>query len=365
VQRVLAILAFASAAACGGGSGDDDAVDIDARPGDDDAAPPPPDAEPGPDAGPRPDAMPQLPGEACANAIVLDVLPAAVAGDTTGYRNDVYATCSAGSFNQVDVVYEIPLGATPVDVLAEAAVDEAATPPFDVVLYGQAECGMPDSELGCADAGWGERVQLLDASGSVFLVVDATHQFGGATTGAYMLTAATRAIVGDGAGCDPAAAVSRCAGGFRCVGSACAADSAALGCSEAPDLTAALAGGPVVLAGATQPFEGDFYAGGCAADVDAAFPERLFRIDVAVPSSLDASTDDPATDFDTYLYLRRAACDGAEVACADDVDPAMFNLRSHLVAPALAPDVYYLVLDGSSAAPGTGSYQLTVALTPL
>ncbi len=357
--RVLLIFALLTAA-CGGGDDDDDGPDA--------AAPDAAlaiDAVPRTDAAPRPDAPPPTLGATCNRPFVLDTQPATHSADTTGFTNNSLGKCSNGSQLEADAFYRVPLGDTPVDLLATVTVDETVDAPFDVVLYGQTSCGAANTEISCGDSGWGERLELLDVSGEIFLVVDGTAQFGGATEGAYTLDTSTRAIVGDGATCDPAAVTDRCASAFRCAGGTCIADSADLGCSEAEDLTAALAGGPVVVTGTTHTYEGDFYQGSCTATPTADFPERLFRIDVSVASDLDASTDDPATSFDTYLYLRRAACDGTEVECHDDVDVTMFNLRSHLTATALEPDTYYLVLDGSSAAPGTGDYRLTVSLTPL
>ena len=355
---VRALLIFTLfVAACGDDADDPDAASPDAAPAID--------AVPLPDATPRVDAPPPTLGATCNWPFVLDTQPATHSADTTGFTNNALGKCSNGSQLEADAFYRVALGDTPVDLLATVTVDETVDAPFDVVLYGQTSCGATNTEITCTDSGWGERLDLLDVSGEIFLVVDGTSQFGGTPEGAYTIDTSTRAIVGDGAACDPAVVTDRCASGFRCVSGTCVADTADLGCTEAMDLTAALAGGPVIVNGTTHPFEGDFYQGSCTATPTADFPERLFRIDVSVASDLDASTDDPATNFDTYLYLLRATCDGTEVACHDDVDVTMFNLRSHLTATSLAPDTYYLVLDGSSAAPGTGDYRLTVALTPL
>jgi len=357
VLRALLIFSLATAAC-----GDDDAEAPDAASPD---AAPRIDAAPVPDATPRPDAAPPRFGATCNWPFVLDTQPANHSADTTGFSNNALGKCSNGSQLSADAFYRVPLGDTPLDLLATVTVDETVDAPFDVVLYGQTSCGAANTEITCTDSGWGERLELLDVSGEIFLVVDGTAQFGGATAGAYTIDTSTRAIVGDGATCDPAILADRCASGFRCVSGTCVADDAAVGCAEAMDLTAALGSGPVVVTGTTHAFEGDFYQGTCTAAPTADFPERLFRIDVSVASDLEASTDDPAaTNFDTYLYLLRATCDGAEVACHDDVDVTMFNLRSHLTATALEPDTYYLVLDGSSAAPGIGDYGLTVSLTP-
>jgi hypothetical protein len=360
VTTLIALFAIA-AAACG----DDDAV-ADATPAADDAAPPAFDAPRRPDATPLPDAAPLVAGDRCELPLELGPHPATEAGDTTGMSSAAYAgPCSVPTADHPDSVYHSDLGETALDLIVDVTVDEGVEAPFDVVLYARADCTMPDTLLGCADAGWGEHLEILDASGDIYLFVDGTHQFGGSTSGAFTLTTATRAIAAVDSPCDPSRITDRCAVGSRCVSGTCVADSAALACSEAVDLTAGLAGGPVILVDHTAPYEGDFYAGTCAADADASFPERIFKFDVSAASDLDVSTDDPTTDFDTYLYLRKDSCDGMEVGCHDDVDVTMFNLRSHLVAPALEPGTYYLFLDGSSAAPGTGDYRIVVSLTAL
>jgi hypothetical protein len=352
------------AAACGG---DDDGADFDAAVPGPDAAPTF-DAPPKIDAGPDFDAaLPPL-GSTCADPFAIDTFPATHTADTTGFPGGLRGTCSPGSASAPDAVYQLTLGATPVDVLATVTVDEKVAAPFDVVLAGRTSCSMVNTEVACSDAGWGERIELLDVADDVFLIVDGTTQFGGANAGAYQVDIGARVIVGDGATCDPTAMNTRCAAGFRCVSGTCVADSAALGCTEAVDLTpglTAVPGDPVTVTDTTHAFEADYYAGSCAAVREAGFGERLYRIDVAATSSLDASTDDAATDFDTVLYLVADTCDGAEVACHDDVDVEMFNLRSHLVVPSLDPGTYYLIVDGSSPSPGTGSYQLAVSLTPL
>jgi hypothetical protein len=93
-------------------------------------------------------------------------------------------------------------------------------------------------------------------------------------------------------------------------------------------------------------------------------PEHIYAVTVPAGADLVASTDDPATDFDTYVYLRAAACDGAEVACNDDVDTQALNLRSTLTASNLTAGTYFLFVDGSSSSPGTGTYRLSVTVTP-
>jgi hypothetical protein len=343
--------------ACGSGGGPDAAAPDASRA----------DGAPTPDAAPKPDATPPPVGATCGDPIVVDTVPATIAGDTTGMGNESLCSCSAGTQLAPDVVYRVS-GDAPRDLLLGIEVDLDADPVFDAVLYARSDCLDPASELACAAHDWGERIDVLDAVGDVYVTVDGTPQFGGAHTGAYTLTVATRGIAGTGEACDPDGALGppvRCASGSLCQNGVCVADSPELACKAAVDLTLDLADGAAEATGTTWAYAASHAAGSCAADPDAAFAEHIFRIDLAAAATLDASTDHAdATTFDTYLYLRANACDGAEIACHDDVDLPGHNLRSHLVAAGLAPGTYYLFVDGSSPYPGTGAYKLTVTVTP-
>jgi hypothetical protein len=198
---------------------------------------------------------------------------------------------------------------------------------------------------------------VLAVSGPVYLIVDGTAQHDGDPDGAYMLSTAVRTIVGESEACDPAGVTSRCAAGFRCTGSLCVADSPAALCAEATDLTG---GGTVTRT--TFAYEANHYDGSCRFDVDASFSEHVYTVTVGAGADLVVSTDNSTTDFDTYIYMRAASCDGAEVGCADDVDVAANNLTSTLTASNLGAGTYYIFVDGSSPAPGTGTYRLDVTV---
>lgn len=306
------------------------------------------------------DASQPLPGEICQTAIPL-ALNTLVLGDTTPLVDALTASCSAGSSVGQDAIYVTNAGAIPVDITVTATVDEKADPIHDIVLHARQACGDNSTELGCIDAGWGERLELLGVSGELYIIVDATFQFGGGIAGPYSLSTLVRAIAALNGACDPNGVTSRCEAGARCVGATCVADSPALACSEAVDLTGQL---PADLTRTTYGFAADHYQGTCAFDPSAELPEHIYRIDLAVESNVDISTDFPETTFDTYLYLRADTCTGTETGCHDDVDPQAINLKSHLQVDTVPAGTYFLFVDGSSTSPGTGTYRLSVTATP-
>ncbi|HTM23363.1 MAG TPA: PPC domain-containing protein [Kofleriaceae bacterium] len=357
VISYLGASALVLAAACGGGGGTPDA-----SPTPD--APSPADAAASPDGEPdatHPDGPIPVDGSTC--NVPIDLAPGASAsGDTTGMARTTTGTCSLGSGSAKETKYLVDLGDTPVDLVLHANVNEAADPPFDVVLYARTMCGSADTELVCADAGWSERADLLAVSGPVYIMVDGTYQHGGAMEGAYDLDTAVRTIAAESDACDPAGITSRCATGFRCASSVCVTDSPAAACAAATVLD--VGGGSATATGATFAYAADHYDGTCAYDPDAGLGEQIFSITVPAGADLTATTDNATTDFDTYLYLRTAACDGTEVACADDVDTVNNNLKSTLTATNLSAGTYYLFVDGSSNSPGTGTFKLDVTVAP-
>jgi len=351
---LLALAAAGWLGGCHGGQSATPDAAVDALPASDAPAA---DARPSIDAF-RADASEPPTGATCGAPFVL--APGdSHSSDTTDLFDDLAGACSPGSGLAPDSVYSVEMGETARDLTVEVTVDEDAESPFDVVLYARTDCTDAESAIGCSAVGWGERLELLEVSGAVTVVVDGTDQFGGARAGAYSLTTAARDIAAQGAPCDPFASTSRCAAGNRCVSSVCVEDSAALACS--------LAGAnPTDVVATTFGFESDFYSGSCAYDSDASFPEHLYRLDLAATSDVVATTDFAETDFDTYLYLRDGTdgCDGAEVGCDDDVDTEHQNLKSTLSVSGLAAGTYYLFVDGSSASPGTGTYRLQVTISP-
>lgn len=344
-------------AACGDdGGATPDAAPRDAAPVDAPIAPP---ADARADAAPPPDAVP---GTSCAAALPLE--PGALhAGSTLGHPSAEVASCSIGTGEGRESFYRVDVGDEPADLLVRVTVDESAPPHFDAVVSVRSDCAALESELACSDSGWGERLELLEASGPHWVLVDGTEQYGGLDFGHYLLSVDRRELVGEGASCDPEARASRCAAGTRCRAGVCDADDAALFCADAIDLTPNLADGQTELTGVTHAFAADYFQAGCAAEPGGGFGEALYRFDLAAPMALVARTDLPGTDFDTVLSLRGASCDGAELACADDVDLTGGVLASRLEAT-LPAGRYYLVVDGSSASPGTGSFRLRVELSP-
>jgi hypothetical protein len=364
VRTVATLFALAGAfsAGCGDGDGTTDAsVPPADAPGLPDAGPLPPDARPPPDANDV-DAVILPQGASCDDPIPL----APGAGDTNDTSQMLPqhgSTCSAGAGLANETKYLIDLGATPIDLVVDVMVDENATPPFDTVLHARTDCGAYATEFACVDAGWSERLEILDHMGPIYLSVDSTAQHGGQTAGAYTLSTATRAIIATGNACDPNGVIDRCQSGARCVAGSCVADSPAVACGAA--VTLDLTGATATATATTWAYAADHYQGPCAFDPSAGAPEHIYRFTLAAAANVVATTDDPATRFDTVLYLRSATCDGAAIACDDDVDAPAGNFRSTLSAPALPAGTYYLFVDGSSAAAATGPYRLTVTVSPL
>jgi len=344
------------AAACGGGGGSSDAGSPDA-PGAADAASP---ADSGPDA--LVIDAPVLPqGATCTDPFIL-APGGSDSQDSSQFAAQTTASCSAGTSAALEVKYLVDMGTTPRDLVARVSVDETADPPYDAVLYARTECTKLATEVACADAGWSERIDVLAATGNVYLLVDGTSQHGGLREGSYTLTTSVRDIVAESGACDPAGVTSRCADGFRCVAGTCSTDSAAVACGQATVLD--VSSGSATATATTFAYAADWYQGSCAYDPAAALPEHVYKLSIPAGADLVASTNNPATDFDTDLYLRSSTCDGAEIACADDVDPENHNLTSTLTATNLAGGTYYLFVDGSSNSPGTGTYQLDITVTP-
>lgn len=350
--------------------GDDDGPTTPPDAGIADAPVAPPDAAP-PDAIAA-DAPPFPPGASCGTAIAIATDGTPRPDTTSGAANLSGASCSGGTDYAPDRYFVVDVGETPVDLVVDVLVEEAAPMPFDAVVSARADCADPMTELGCVDHGRGERLELLAVTGTIYLIIDGTAQFMGVAQGSYTLTVATRAIVGMGDACDPAGATSRCDAGRRCEETAgtCVPTSPVLACMEAPDLTADLAADGVAEAtGTVHAFDADDHQGACAFDVTPGHPERLFRFTLAAPATVTASTDDPATTYDTVLYLRGPSCDAPDLECADDVDAAQGNYRSTLVAPSLAAGTYVLVVDAASGwrygPPGTPrTFKLTLTATP-
>ncbi len=350
-----ALLLAMAMGACGG----DTPVGPDGSPGAFDAAPTTIDAAhidaatpPIFDAAPSPDA---IPGFICSAPIEL--LPGGSAlGSSSDYVNTTSGSCSVGSQSAKDVLYRVPLPSTPTDLIARVTVDEDASSPFDAVVFIQTTCGDETTEVACSDFGLGESVEALGLTDEAIVVVDGTTQFGGAPDGSYQLDVTTRSIEPELASCDPQGLASRCDTGLLCASGQCQTESAALACSEAVPIVAG-----IVYQAQTHAFQGDLFQGSCAFDTNSGAGEALFAFTLTATSNVEITTDLPGTDFDTVIYLR-SACEGEELACADDIDPGSSNFRSRLQASALPAGDYLVVVDGASAAAPNGRVSLRLSV---
>jgi cysteine-rich repeat protein len=86
--------------------------------------------------------------------------------------------------------------------------------------------------------------------------------------------------------------------------------------------------------------------------------EQIYLVTFYQPAHVTFTTDRPATDFDTVLYVRRA-CDAesSELACAGA------GPKGDTVTLDLAPATYFVFVDGRSGA--KGHFQLALSSTPL
>ncbi len=73
-------------------------------------------------------------------------------------------------------------------------------------------------------------------------------------------------------------------------------------------------------------------------------------------------TCNPATSFDTVVYMRTAGCtSGTELACDDDTcDDALPHKGSRITPTVVAGQSYDIVVDGYNGAAGT----FTLTVTP-
>lgn len=358
MARLLALATCFAVASCGGGG--DSSSDAGANDAGTDARPPA-DARPTSDAAIAADAMPPPLGASCANPVMLTG-GESHSGTTNGYPHSGTGTCSPGTNAAGDAVIAVELGATNVDLLVDVTVDETSPSPYDVVLHARTGCADPPSEAVCRDAGWSERIEMLEVANTVYVFVDGTSQYGGTRTGDYELTTSVRSIAALDQACDPLEQTSRCLAGHRCVGATCVADSPALACSEAIDTGTPTTAVPFAVTRTSHAYGADNHQGSCRYDQNLSAPEHIYRVVLSAPGSIIATTDLPATNFDTVLYLRGGGCDGPEVGCADDVATTSNNFKSTLSAQGLDAGTYYLVVDGSSAGAAYGTYALSISV---
>ena len=146
----------------------------------------------------------------------------------------------------------------------------------------------------------------------------------------------------------------QCLDDLVCVGAVCAASTeAASACALATTL-----GLDAPVNGIASDLLTDTFEGSCHYDRNG--NDKVYRAVLpalsgnAIAWDLVGSTANPSvlysslSQLDTYLYVRAACADPTtELACADDI--ADTDLRSEVVATNLAPGVYYVFLDTSSA----------------
>jgi hypothetical protein len=314
------------------------------------------------------------PGSSCANAVDLTGMTTPYSASTKGLGlGSTGAGCSMDSQGSPELYFTYNAGSTATDLIVDVVVDPQGL--WDAVVSARSDCTDDTTEKFCANFGGGQHLEVLGATGPTSIIVDGTTSGpNGIDQGKFTIQVKKRTIVGMGDACDPQGVTARCGKDLLCQSGHCVTDSATIECATAQNLTAMLLSGPVTLTQTVLPFSPDYYFGSCAydnmmADPMANYPEVVYRIDVAVPSILTASTDNMTTDYDTVIYVDQSSCGGTEVGCNDDVDTNGGNYRSNLSLEVL-PGTYYMFVDTSSASllrsdltiePRT--FKLTVTLT--
>jgi hypothetical protein len=291
----------------------------------------------------RIDFAPLAVGSAC-TALVP---PGASVSGTLVASSATSGTCGGDATSEdvyvLDVV--VPGG----DILAAADyMNEPASP----VLYIRTDCADAQSELACDTSnGVADLPEIHLESvpvGRYYVFVD------GRATGTY--TATIQTLLPEGASCDVADTRDRCNGNLACTSGACMPSTCAV--------QQAFTGAGPFTATVNTTAATNLHAGGCGQGGDGGLraPEAIFTVDVATPmSDVVVSTDDPATDFDTLVYVR-SSCDAGEVACDDDSGSNGNSLTSVAHTGPIAAGTYYVFVDGFAYHAGTA--QVTITLTP-
>lgn len=161
-----------------------------------------------------------------------------------------------------------------------------------------------------------------------------------------------------GEACDPLGLDSRCQASYVCAAPSTGEpvctpveDAAHARCDAAPAVPAS-----GVLEGETRLRAESVFDGTCAKEPG--LPEQVFALSLDGRADVLAWSRARATAFDPVLYLQGGPdpCDGPttrELACQDD-DPGLRDRGAALVATALEPGRYILVLDGGTAQDGSG-----------
>jgi len=234
-----------------------------------------------------------------------------IAGDTTGQPDRLPADCNGPLPAAPDAVYQLSLEGR------QQLVATVSGGAFSPVISLWDACWRDAGPVACVE---GDRLEVdRTFSGHGFVVVDAAD--GGA--GPFELLVDAELDARDAA------------------------------CAEAESILEG--GGASFVAGSTDGEPARLGAVGCP-DVGASAeaPERVYRLEVAVPSLLTVEAE--ASERPVIVYLLAEPCsDGLEVACGTGATP--------LEDTPVAPGIYYLIVDGLAAA-GPGSFELDVWTTP-
>jgi hypothetical protein len=149
-------------------------------------------------------------------------------------------------------------------------------------------------------------------------------------------------------------------------GSTCQAPTPTLECNAATDITTMLAGTgtrSATISGfvrARDPGALDFSMNqdstGSPCQYEAPHPSRVFKFTTSAAQDIDVTTDDPGTEFDSFVVLRKTDCtSGPIVDCNDDISfdltQVLQNYRSHVHATNQAAGTYFVIAGASFGAP--------------
>ena len=300
-------------------------------------------------------------------------------GDTTTGSNHFTELCDFTNTTN-DLLYRVnvPSGSGTFDLVVHADPLQSSAAMTPLVTIRNGDCWLRANEQICSygDQSGGIGVDLLNqtVTGDWYVIVDGMdHGAGNGTpTGAFSVDARMRLLLASGSVCDPADPNAACSGTGGCYKGAaanatCQAPTPALACADAVDITPMLvqAGGSRTAAVASftrgrDPanfdFTGDVDSSGTGCQFEAGHPERVFKLTTTAAATIDLSTDDPSTEFDTALTVRQTDCMGGTIAgCNDDIAfmPAsgLPNWKSHVTLTGAAAGTYFIFVQGSFGLP--------------